>query len=77
MDQHQLAVDRAVGEHGAMGGDAGDAQRRAEFVAEVVGQRDSQADRYDRVWTSPEAAGRWPLAAGHWPAPKPSSNSVP
>ena len=38
MDQHALAVDRAVGEYGAMGGDAGDAQARADLVADRIGQ---------------------------------------
>jgi hypothetical protein len=47
--QHELAVHRTVGEHGAVGGDARDAQGCAELVAEVVGQRDGQACGYDGV----------------------------
>lgn len=39
VDQDQSAGDRAVGEDGAVGGDAGDAQARPQLVAEVVGQR--------------------------------------
>jgi hypothetical protein len=40
VDEHELPVDRAVGEDGAVGGDPGDAEARAEVVAEVVGQGD-------------------------------------
>lgn len=37
VDQHEFAVDGAVGEDGAVRGDAGDAQARAEIVGLVVG----------------------------------------
>ena len=40
MDEDVVPVDRAVAEDGAVGGDAGDAQARAELVADLVGQRD-------------------------------------
>lgn len=48
MDENDPAVDRAVGEHGAVG-DAGDAQARAELVAEVVGESCSPLIGYDGV----------------------------
>ena len=49
VDQDGLAVDRAVGEDRAVGGDAGDAQARAELVADVVGQGDGLVVGYDGV----------------------------
>ena len=48
MDQDRLAVDRAVGEHRAMGGDAGDAQARADLVADLIGQMLRPARRVRR-----------------------------
>lgn len=39
VDQDQLAVDRAVGEDGAVGGDAGDAEARPQLVTQMIWQR--------------------------------------
>lgn len=47
--QNQSTVDRAVREDGAVGGDPGDAQARAEFVVEVVGQGDGLVVGHDGV----------------------------
>ncbi len=49
VDQNQSAVDRAVGEDGAVGGDAGDAEARPQLVTEVVGQRCGLVVGYDGV----------------------------
>lgn len=49
VDQDQLAADRAVGEDGAVGGDAGDAEARAQLVTEVVGQECGLVVGYDGV----------------------------
>lgn len=49
MHQHEPAIDRAVGEHGPVGGDPGNAQARPEFVAQVLGQRHRQILGYDGV----------------------------
>ncbi len=49
VDQHQFAVDGAVGEDGAVRGDAGDAQARAEVVGQVVGQWDGEVAGDDGV----------------------------
>ena len=52
LDQDGSAVDGAVGEHGAVRGDPGDAQAGAELVAEVTGQ----------------GHGQWPGTTAYWAA---------
>jgi hypothetical protein len=49
LDEDGGAVDGAVGEHGAVRGDPGDAQAGAEFIAEVAGQGHGQVVGDDGV----------------------------
>lgn len=36
VDQDQSAVDRAVGEDGAVGGEAGDAEARSQLITQMI-----------------------------------------
>ena len=59
VDEHRRAVDRAVAEHRAVGGDARDAEARTELVADLVRQRDGLLGGHDR-----ELGGRAERAVG-------------
>ena len=48
VDEDRRAVDRPVPEHGAVGGDAGDAEARAHLVRDAVGERDGLVRRAPR-----------------------------